>query len=158
MDSIDRAIIDALRLDARAPYGEIGDQVGLSSSAVKRRIDRLVADRVITSFTVTVDPDIDGRGIEAYVELFCRGNVTPGGLRRILGGVPEVVSAVTVTGEADALAHICSSDMASLERALEQVRAAATVDHTRSAIVLSRLIDRDGSRPPATPGAPVGGG
>lgn len=144
MDPIDRSIIDALRLDSRAPYGTIGDQVGLSGSAVKRRIDRLVATGVIRSFTITVDPGVDGLGTEAYVELFCRGNVTPDALRRILGGVPEVVSAVTVTGEADALAHLRSRDMASLERALEQVRAAATVDHTRSAIVLSRLVERDG--------------
>ena len=144
MDPIDRSIIDALRLDSRASYGTIGDQVGLSGSAVKRRIDRLVAAGVIRSFTITVDPGVDGLGTEAYVELFCRGNVTPDALRRILGGVPEVVSAVTVTGEADALAHLRSRDMASLERALEQVRAAATVDHTRSAIVLSRLVERDG--------------
>jgi len=144
MDPIDRSIIDALRLDSRAPYGMIGDQVGLSGSAVKRRIDRLVAAGVIRSFTITVDPGVEGLGTEAYVELFCRGNVTPDALRRILGGVPEVVSAVTVTGEADALAHLRSRDMASLERALEQVRAAATVDHTRSAIVLSRLVERDG--------------
>lgn len=144
MDPIDRSIIDALRLDSRAPYGTIGDQVGLSGSAVKRRIDRLVAAGVIRSFTITVDPGVDGLGTEAYVELFCRGNVTPDALRRILGGVPEVVSAVTVTGEADALALLRSRDMASLERALEQVRAAATVDHTRSAIVLSRLVERDG--------------
>lgn len=144
MDPIDRSIIDALRLDSRAPYGTIGDQVGLSGSAVKRRIDRLVAAGVIRSFTITVDPGVEGLGTEAYVELFCRGNVTPDALRRILGGVPEVVSAVTVTGEADALAHLRSRDMASLERALEQVRAAATVDHTRSAIVLSRLVERDG--------------
>mgnify|MGYP000846778294 FL=1 len=144
MDPIDRSIIDALRLDSRASYGTIGDQVGLSGSAVKRRIDRLVAAGVIRSFTITVDPGVDGLGTEAYVELFCRGNVTPDALRRILGGVPEVVSAVTVTGEADALAHLRSRDMSSLERALEQVRAAATVDHTRSAIVLSRLVERDG--------------
>ena len=142
MDSIDRAIIDVLRLDARAPYGEIGDQVGLSSSAVKRRIDRLVADRVITSFTVTVDPDIDGRGIEAYVELFCRGTVAPADLRRILNAVPEVVNAATITGEADAIVHIRSRSIPSLEEALERVRSAPSVDHTRSAIVLSRLVQR----------------
>lgn len=143
MDATDRAIIDALKLDSRAAYGAIGAQVGLSSSAVKRRIDRLVADGVIRSFTITVDPGVDGLGTEAFVELFCRGNVTPDGLRRILGAVPEVVSAVTVTGEADALARLRSRDMASLERALEQVRQATNVDRTRSSIVLSRLVERE---------------
>ena len=42
----------------------------------------------------------------------------------------------------DAIVHIRSRDIPSLEAALEKVRLAPNVDHTRSAIVLSRLITR----------------
>ena len=142
MDSLDYGIIDQLRLNARAGYGDIGDIIGLSASAVKRRVDRLVADGVIRAFTIQVDPAVDGMATEAYVELFCRGTVAPDELKRILSGVPEVVDASTVTGSADAMAHIRSRDIPSLENALEKVRIAPSVDHTRSAIVLSHLIHR----------------
>jgi DNA-binding Lrp family transcriptional regulator len=109
---------------------------------VKRRVDRLVADKVIRGFTIQVDPAVDGLATEAYVELFCRGTVAPEELRRILSNVPEVVDAGTVTGSADAIVHMRSRDIASLESALERVRIAPNVDHTRSAIVLSKLIHR----------------
>jgi len=142
VDAIDSRIIDQLRENARAGYGDIGDVVGLSASAVKRRVDRLVADGTIRSFTVQVDPAVDGMAVEAYVELFCRGTVAPDELRRILSAVPEVVDAGTVTGDADAIVHIRSRDIASLEDALDRVRVAPNVDHTRSAIILTRLIDR----------------
>jgi DNA-binding Lrp family transcriptional regulator len=142
MDSLDHGIIDLLRQNARAGYADIGGVVGLSASAVKRRVDRLVADGVIRAFTIQVDPTVDGMGTEAYVELFCRGTVAPEELKRILTGVPEVVDAGTVTGSADAIVHMRSRDIASLELALERVRNAPNVDHTRSAIVLSRLIHR----------------
>ena len=142
MDSLDYGIIDRLRLNARAGYGEIGDVIGLSASAVKRRVDRLLAAGVIRSFTVQVDPAVDGLSTEAYVELFCRGTVAPDELRRILSGIPEVVDAGTVTGSADAIVHMRSRDIPSLELALERLRLAPNVDHTRSAIVLSRLIHR----------------
>lgn len=142
MDTLDRRIIDLLRQNARASYGDIGERVGLSASAVKRRVDRLVADGIIRAFTIQVDPELDGLGTEAYVELFCRGTVAPGELRRILSTVPEVVDAGTVTGSADAIVHMRSRDIASLEGALERVRMAPNVDHTRSAVVLSRLIHR----------------
>lgn len=142
MDRIDQAIIDQLRLNARAGYGDIGDVVGLSASAVKRRVDKLVAEGVIRGFTVHVDPAVEGLGTEAYVELFCRGTVAPADLKRILSEVPEVVDAGTVTGSADAIVHMRARDIASLEVALERVRLAPNVDHTRSAIVLSRLIHR----------------
>ena len=142
VDSLDYGIIDLLRRNARTGYGDIGDVIGLSASAVKRRVDRLVADRVIRGFTIQVDPAVDGLATEAYVELFCRGTVAPEELKRLLSGVPEVVYAGTVSGSADAIVHMRSRDIASLEIALEKVRIAPNVDHTRSAIVLSRLIQR----------------
>jgi len=142
MDSLDHGILDLLRQNGRAGYGDIGDSVGLSASAVKRRVDRLIADGVIRGFTIQVDPAVEGLATEAYVELFCRGTVAPVELRRILSAVPEVVSAGTVTGSADAIVHLRSRDIPSLEIALEKVRMAPNVDHTRSTIVLSRLIDR----------------
>ncbi len=142
MDSLDYGIIDRLRQNARAGYGDIGEVIGLSASAVKRRVDRLVADGVIRGFTIQVDPAVEGLGTEAYVELFCRGTVAPEELRRILSAVPEVVDAGTVSGSADAIVHMRSRDIPSLEVALEKLRLAPNVDHTRSAIVLSRLISR----------------
>ena len=99
MDNLDRGILDLLRQNARAGYGDIGSVVGLSASAVKRRVDKLVADRVIRGFTIQVDPAIDGMSTEAYVEVFCRGTVAPDELLRLLSGVPEVVDAGTVTGD-----------------------------------------------------------
>lgn len=142
MDSIDYHIIDLLRQNARSGYGDIGAVVGLSASAVKRRVDRLVANKTIRGFTVQVDPAIDGLGTEAYLELFCRGTVAPAELKRILSDVPEVVDAGTITGSADAIVHMRARDIASLEAAIERVRLAPNVDHTRSAIVLSKLIHR----------------
>ncbi|MGK2853733.1 MAG: Lrp/AsnC family transcriptional regulator [Microbacteriaceae bacterium] len=142
MDALDHRIIDLLRQNARVAYGEIGAVIGLSPSAVKRRVDRLVADRVIRGFTIQVDPAVEGFGTEAYVEVFCRGTVSPDELRRILSAVPEIVDAGTVTGDADAILHMRSRDIRSLEDALERVRIAPNVDRTNSAIVLSRLINR----------------
>jgi DNA-binding Lrp family transcriptional regulator len=142
MDALDFKIIDLLKLNARTGYGDIGQVIGLSASAVKRRIDRLVASGVIRGFTIQLDPTLDGTVTEAYVELFCRGTVAPAELKRILTGVPEVVDAGTVTGSADAIVHMRSRDIPSLELALERVRVAPNVDHTRSAIVLSNLIRR----------------
>ena len=143
MDNLDYGILDLLRQNSRAGYGDIGDRIGLSASAVKRRVDRLVADGVIRAFTIQVDPKVDGLATEAWVELFCRGTVAPEELKRILQGVPEAVDASTVTGSADAVVLLRSRDIPSLEDALEKVRVAPSVDHTRSAIVLSRLIHRN---------------
>ncbi len=142
LDDSDRKILALLGEDARRTYDDIGQAVSLSAPAVKRRIDRLVATGAIRGFTAQIDPDVLGWSTEAYVELYCKGTVAPEDLRRSLETVPEVVGAVTVSGEADALVHMLASDVKQLERALERIRDEPNVDHTRSVIVLSRLIDR----------------
>lgn len=99
IDAIDRRLLDLLRVDGRASWADLGGRVGLSASAVRRRVDRLTARGVVQGFTVQVDPDAERTpGVAAYVELFCRGTVAPAELQRMLSAVPEVVTAGTVTG------------------------------------------------------------
>jgi DNA-binding Lrp family transcriptional regulator len=141
-DDIDRQIVALLSENARLAYPGIGAEVGLSASAVKRRIDRLVADGTITAFTVTLDPAAVGATTEAFVELHCRGRTSPAELRRLALSNPAVVAAYTVTGEADALFHLRCADNRELEETLERIRADDAVDRTTSAIVLSGLVER----------------
>jgi DNA-binding Lrp family transcriptional regulator len=52
-----------------------------------------------------------------------------------------VVSACTITGEADALLHIRATDMRHVEQVIERIAAEEFVVRTKSSIVLSRLVD-----------------
>src|ERR1700747_2439194 len=143
LDEIDARIVTALIRNARASYSVIGNGVGLSAPAVKRRVDRLRASGAITGFSVRVDPVALGWTTEAYVELFCGGKTTPDEIGAAVRRYPEVVDACTVTGEADALVHIRAADVRHFEDVMERIRAERIVVRTRSVIVLSRLVDRD---------------
>ncbi len=145
LDDLDRRIIDELRIDGRASYAEMGVHIGLSPSAVKRRVDRMLAENVIQGFRVRLDPALDAGGTEAYVEVFCRGTVAPEELRRVLETIPNVVEAFTVTGQADAIVRLRAATMPDLEAALEKVRLAPQVDKTRSSIVLTQLVESRGA-------------
>ena len=146
-DELDRRIVAALIDDARATYAEVGAQVGLSAPAVKRRVDRLLASGAITGFSARVDPAALGWGTEAYVELFCRGRTSPADIAAAVAKHPEVISACTVTGEADALLHIRAADMGHFEQVVERISAEPLVVRTRSVIVLSRLVSRGDTLP-----------
>jgi DNA-binding Lrp family transcriptional regulator len=141
-DDLDRQIVALLVDNARLAYPTIGRQVGLSASAVKRRIDRLVANGTIAGFTITLDPAATGVTTEAFVELHCRGRTSPDQLRHLALSDPAVVAAYTVTGEADALLHLHCTDNRQLEETLERIRSDDAIERTTSAIVLSRLVER----------------
>ena len=142
IDAIDRAIIRCVLRNARATYAQIGKAAGLSASAAKRRLDRLVDTGAISGFTALVDPQALAWHTEAFVEVYCTGNPTPAELRQALWDIPEVVEACTVSGAADAVVHMLARDIPHLEQAIQRVRATAPVERTESAIVLSRLLNR----------------
>lgn len=142
LDPLDQRIVALLQQDARATFAAMGAQVGLSAPAVKRRVDRLRADGVITGFTAVVDPQALGWSTEAYVELFCRARTTPAEVFAVAAQHPEVVSACTISGDADALLQVRATSVQDFERILERISAEPTVVRTKSVIVLSRAPHR----------------
>ena len=89
-----------------------------------------------------MEPAALGWTVEAYVELYCGGRTSPADIRVAAARHPEVVSACTVTGEADALLHILASDVHHFEQVVERISAEPFVVRTKSVIVLSRLLNR----------------
>lgn len=143
LDETDGRILAELANDARATYADIGERVNLSAPAVKRRVDRLLDNGVIRGFTTVVDRSALGWNTEAYVQVFRHGTIAPEQLRGAWIGIPEVISAATVTGTADAILHVIARDMRHLEEALERIRSAADVERSESIVVLTNIIDRD---------------
>lgn len=141
-DDLDHKIVALLAENGRATYAEIGQQVGLSTPAVKRRVDRLVETGVIKGFAAVVDPDALGVGTEAFVELHCKNRTDPAEILSMVADHPEVAAAYTITGESDALLHIRTASNRELEAVIERIRAHRNAERTTSRIVLSRLVHR----------------
>ncbi|MGB5113044.1 MAG: Lrp/AsnC family transcriptional regulator [Mycobacterium sp.] len=142
VDETDEGILAELIDDARATFAEIGQRVNLSAPAVKRRVDRMLDSGVIRGFTAVVDRNALGWTTEAYVQVYCHGTIAPSELRQAWVDIPEVVSAATVTGTADAILHVLARDMRHLEDALERIRASADIERSESIVVLSNIIER----------------
>lgn len=149
LDRLDEKIIVLLVDDARRSFADIGNRVGLSASAVKRRVDRLRTGGAITGFTVQLDPGALGWTVEGYVELHCRMRTPPATIRAAVKRFPEVVDASTVSGEADAVLRILAVDMRHFEKVLEQIGAEPFVARTKSVLVLSPLIRRPAAPHPS---------
>lgn len=149
MDELDRRIVAWLQRDGRASFREIGSAVGLSAPAVKRRVDRLREEGVITGFAAVTDPRALGWTTEAFVALFCEGRTEPDRIRTAVAKHPEVVAAYTVTGDHDALVHLRVRDTSHLEDVLQRIRSEPIVTHTRSLVVLTRLLERADPLAPA---------
>jgi DNA-binding Lrp family transcriptional regulator len=142
MDDVDRRIVALLREDARRSYQDIGHHVHLSAPAIKRRVDKLERDGVVLGYTAIIDPEAFGWHAEAFVDLYCEGNMPAGAIKRAVERESGVVAAHTVAGEASALLHVMAPDTKGLELALERIRATEGVTRTVTEVVLSTLFQR----------------
>jgi DNA-binding Lrp family transcriptional regulator len=142
MDQTDRRIVALLRENARRSFKDIGEHVHLTAPAVKRRVDRLERDGVIRGYTTVVDPRAFGWHAEAFVDLYCEGDMPGEAIKRAVEPETGVVSAHTVAGEASALLHVMAEDTQDLESALERIRATQGVTRTVTEVVLSTLFQR----------------
>jgi len=141
-DDLDNRILRALLRDGRRSYADIGDEVGLSASAAKRRVDRLVRDGAIRGFTAVVEPHAMGWEIEAVVQLYTNGTVPFETMRGDLDDVPEVVEAFTVAGAADAMLRVVAGDVPHLERVISRLRGLPYVQQTDTTMLLSVMVRR----------------
>ncbi|WP_378729806.1 Lrp/AsnC family transcriptional regulator [Nocardia brasiliensis] len=67
LDHIDHRLLELVQVDATQPLHELGERVGLSPSAVQRRLTRLRAGGVITAEVAVVDPRAVGMGLTTVV-------------------------------------------------------------------------------------------
>jgi DNA-binding Lrp family transcriptional regulator len=149
IDDLSHRILRILISDGRASYAEIGDLVGLSVSATKRRVDRLVRDGAIRGFTAVVEPRAMGWQIEALIQLYTNGTVPFAAMQDDLENIPEIVEAFTVAGAADAMLRVVVGDVPHLERVISRLRGLAYVQQTDTTMLLSALVRRPSMPQPA---------
>ena len=100
LDETDLEILSLLAANARRPFSEIGERVGLSGPAVSDRVTRLEESGVIEGFTVDVDRTKLRAGVPVLVDVSL-----PLGPESADGETP-LDSARERVGEADAVEHV----------------------------------------------------
>jgi DNA-binding Lrp family transcriptional regulator len=136
MDSTDQEILGLLEENARRTMGDIAERVALSTSAVKRRIDRMEQAGVITGYTVVVDHAKIGRPVQAFTEVRFAGTADLGEIRSTALGLPEVQAVFATAGDPDALVWIRVPDLERLGQVIELLRRSGRVTGTKTLMVL----------------------
>ncbi|WP_159995333.1 Lrp/AsnC family transcriptional regulator [Roseomonas sp. 18066] len=103
LDDFDRALLAEVQRDNQTPARILAERVGLSESAVLRRLRRLRRAGVIQADVAVVHPAVLGRPLTLHVlvSLEREGSALLDAFTRKLRGREEVRHAWYVTGEAD---------------------------------------------------------
>lgn len=146
LDKLDTLILRRLQADGRASYENIAESVGLSPSAVLRRVRRLEDSKVIDRYVALVRPEAVGLGLTAYLNVRLEKHAeiqkrNPMDLfRASVQTWPEVVECAALTGEMDYLLRIVVADMAHYSRfIMDTLLRHPSVEDCKTSFVLDRV-------------------
>ena len=117
LDAVDRAILEALRLDGRITYQALSRRVGLSPRPCLERVRRLQARGVIRGYAALIDPAAVGHNVIALAEIAMRDPSAAARqrLERALKANPAVAAVEVVNGEYDYVARIAAASLGEYE-------------------------------------------
>jgi Lrp/AsnC family leucine-responsive transcriptional regulator len=146
LDKLDKGILRLLQENGRETYDVIGEQIGLSSSAVLRRVKRLEEAGVIDHYVALVKPEAVGLGLTAYLNVRLekhteRHKRNPMDLfRASVQTWPEVVECAALTGDMDYLLRVVVQDMAHYSRfIMDTLLKHPSVQDCKTSFVLDRV-------------------
>lgn len=117
LDRFDLALLDLLQRDNRSTSEVLGERVGLSATAVQRRLKRLRDTGVIEADVAIVAPKAVGQRVHMLVMVSLereRADIIDR-FKKSIRATPEVMNGYYVTGEADFLLVVTARDMEDYE-------------------------------------------
>lgn len=153
LDSFDRRLLDLVRHNNLQPARLLADKVGLSVSAVLRRLRRLREEKVIVADIALVDPALTGSALTMHVLVKMR-SASPRAMdafARAIVTCPEVAAAWDVTGDEDVLLKIQVASMEDYDRFTRRVLDEDSNVHSfKTLITIRSIIENELSRRPLT--------
>jgi Lrp/AsnC family leucine-responsive transcriptional regulator len=138
IDDVSLKILKILQEKARIPNVEVARQVGMAPSAVLERIRKLESQGFIDGYEVRLNPKRFAKSLVAFIMVKIE---KPGDEKKAgeaLSAIPEVQEVHYVAGDDAFLVKVRVADPEDLGRLTrDKISAVATVQSTRTAIVLS---------------------
>jgi len=117
LDEFDKHLLKLLQQNNRLTADELADTVGLSASAVQRRLKKLRGEKVIEADISIISPDVAGLGLTCIVDVILEtGNSAA--LEKFKSSIlpcSEVMQCYYVTGTYDFVLILNTRDMAHYE-------------------------------------------
>lgn len=136
IDDADYQLIRLLQLDGRTGYQALSDEIGLSPSAIRSRLDRLLASRVLKIGLVEAR-GIQGSRMTMGIGFGLRGEADS--LHELLLSTDSVEFATKAIGTYDAVATISRETPTALFAELERLRSFPAVTRTTSWVHLRSI-------------------
>jgi Lrp/AsnC family transcriptional regulator, regulator for asnA, asnC and gidA len=136
VDETDEKIIRILQADSRRAFVEIANEIGLSESAVRRRVKNLLERTIIKRFTIELGASDKTSAITLISVASTADSSAVSKQLMNLNGVKVVYE---ITGQYDIAAIIAAPAIADINKCIDEVRKIEGVSDTDTVIILKTI-------------------
>ncbi|NNF80542.1 MAG: Lrp/AsnC family transcriptional regulator [Rhizobiales bacterium] len=137
----DTALINHLKVNARASVSELARKLGVSRTTAQDRLTRLEDRGVISGYTVRLGAGHREAGVSAYVMIVFEPRQAAS-IVKTLKTFSAIETLQSVSGKIDLMAQVTVETPEALDILLDKIGAIDGVVSTESALVLSKKLDR----------------
>jgi Lrp/AsnC family transcriptional regulator for asnA, asnC and gidA len=144
VDERDLDILEVLESDARIPWRQLAQKLGVSEATVYLRVRKLQDSGVIKGYTVKLDLEKLGIKARAIVRIKSR----PGGSKAVAEALvkhPNVVEAYEVTGAYNFLAVVIAPSLEEAAKAIDEISSLSEVADVETIFVLRVIKEGEGA-------------
>jgi Lrp/AsnC family transcriptional regulator, regulator for asnA, asnC and gidA len=136
LNSIDEKIIKILKNDSRKSFVEIANDIGMSESAVRRRVKNLQDMGVIKKFTIDLGPS---NKTSAITLISVSSTADTSNVSKRLLGLKGVEVVYEITGQFDIATIIIAPTILEINSYIDEIRKIDGVSDTNTVIILRTL-------------------
>jgi Lrp/AsnC family transcriptional regulator for asnA, asnC and gidA len=132
----DQRILEILRVDSRKSFVDIGKEMGLSESAIRRRIKNLIDNGTISRFTIEEN---SGKKTSAITLLSVSSTTDTNSVASKLQDIVGVKVIYEITGQYDVAVIISADSINEINSSIDEIRRIQGVSNTDTVIILRTL-------------------
>ena len=136
LDEIDDKIIKILEADSRKAFVDIATQIGLSESAVRRRVKNLTDQKIIRRFTIELT---EGDKTSAITLISVSSSADTSAVSARLMKLGSVETVFEITGQYDIAAIIAAPAISEINKCIDDIRKIEGVSDTNTVIILRTI-------------------
>ena len=143
LDDIDLKILDIITQNARIPFKDVAEKVGISRAAVHQRVSRMIDDEVITGSGYNIDPKKIEYRTCSYIGIFLdKGSLFTEVVKK-LKMIREIVECHYTTGQYAIFIKVYAKNNEHLKKILsDQIQKISGISSTETFISLEESFKR----------------
>ena len=138
LDSLDRQLLDILKLDGRASIREMAKQLGVSPATVSRKVKKMEEDNTIKAYISIIDDEEIGHNSRAVLMVRTIGDQSNSDIVEGISEMDDICNVFVTMGNYDIILTACTTNDNELYNIIKRIRTLSGVAWVDYASIVTR--------------------